>query len=577
MRINQLHLFLVSPLSKTSRSRLIFWFFLSLAFAIIYGILSLQQAFEQPNLVQDDARQHVFWMGRFIDNELFSGDLIANYFQSVAPAGYSTVYKIAAFLGIKPLVFCRIVPVIISIISTVYFFLFCLELLPIPLTGFIGSLLLNQVIWLKDDVASGTPRAFIYPIFISFLYYLAKDSIIGVGITIALIGLFYPQYVLVAAGILVIRLLYKASLHHPKINLIGLGIAFLILLPYALKTSDFGPAITRAEAMQSVEFFPNGRSMFFHAKPMDFWLTGRRSGMFPKSLFTPVTQCLGLLLPFLVCFRSAFPIANQITTKVWILVQLLLSSITLFFLAHALLFKLHLPSRYTGLSFRIIIASATAISITLVLDRLLKGLESQISQIKSSSQLVSHLQSGICLSLILIICGGLLFYPSLVPFFPLVKYREGKAVELYTFFKQQPKDILIASLSGEINQIPTFAQRSILVGREYTIPYQLGYYRQMHQRTVDLLQAHYSSDIKDVKNLIQKYGVDFFLIERYAFTPEYFQNNDWMLQFEVGQKVIEQLKQGKIPALLKTIDQCLGFETQDWIILDGSCIEKQSV
>jgi hypothetical protein len=569
MWINQFRAFLISPLAKTSHSRLIFWWVLSLTFAIIYGILSLQQAFNQPNLVQDDARQHVFWMLRFIDADLFPNDLIADYFQSVAPAGYTAVYKIAAFLGLEPLVFCRIVPVILTLISTIYFFLFCLELLPIPFTGFVGSLILNQVMWLKDDLASGTPRAFIYPIFIAFLYYLARKSILGVGIAMALIGLFYPQYIFVGAGMLILRIIYKPLLINIKVSFVGLIVASIIVLAYALKTSEFGPAITRTEAMQSLEFFPNGRSMFFHENPWDFWLTGRRSGMFPKSLFTPVTQCLGLLLPFLIYCRALFPIANYITAKTWILIQLLISSITMFFLAHAMLFKLHLPSRYTGLSFRIIIATATAITITILLDICLRMLERQDLKQLTPFYLC---KSGISFGLISVILASLLLYPSWVPYFPLVKYREGEAVELYTFFQQQPKDIVIASLSGEVNQIPTFAQRSILVGREYMIPYQVGYYHQMNQKLIDLLQAHYSPNLEDVKNLVQTYGVDFFLMERYAFTPEYFQNNDWMMEFEAGQQAVAQLQAGTIPRLVTTIDQCAAFENQTWIILDANCL-----
>ena len=58
--------------------------------------------------------------------------------------------------------------------------------------------------------------------------------------------------------------------------------------------------------MKLREFYPNGRSTFFHVHPKDFWLTGKRSGIFPKSLFTPATQCAGLVLPFLLSFGSAF-------------------------------------------------------------------------------------------------------------------------------------------------------------------------------------------------------------------------------------------------------------------------------
>jgi hypothetical protein len=234
-----------------------------------------------------------------------------------------------------------------------------------------------------------------------------------------------------------------------------------------------------------------------------------------------------------------------------------------------MLFKLHLPSRYTGLSFRIIIATATAITITILLDICLRMLERQDLKQLTPFYLC---KSGISFGLISVILASLLLYPSWVPYFPLVKYREGEAVELYTFFQQQPKDIVIASLSGEVNQIPTFAQRSILVGREYMIPYQVGYYHQMNQKLIDLLQAHYSPNLEDVKNLVQTYGVDFFLMERYAFTPEYFQNNDWMMEFEAGQQAVAQLQAGTIPRLVTTIDQCAAFENQTWIILDANCL-----
>ncbi|NJK39958.1 MAG: hypothetical protein HC920_21035 [Oscillatoriales cyanobacterium SM2_3_0] len=562
-------------ISSSDRTQHI-WLSLSLVFAVIYGLLSLKQAFAQANLVQDDARQHIFWMLRFIDPGLFPGDLIADYFQSVAPAGYTAVYQLGAWWGVNPLVFCRILPPILAIISTGYFFYFCLEILPIPLTGFIGSLILNQVIWLKDDVASGTPRAFIYPIFIAFLYYLLRNSRVGVGIAVLLMGLFYPQYVFVACGILILRLfVWKSGLlqltsQRTDLQISGLGLVggILVLLPYALHTSEFGPTINRAQAMQSLEFFPNGRSMFFHADPFDFWLTGRRSGMFPKSLLTPVTQSAGLLLPILLIFRNAFPLSHQINSKIWVLFQLLISAVFMFFMAHAWLFKLHLPSRYTGLSFRIIMATATAIALTLIIDGLFKWIESQKNSVQNLKRFNTFLAGGLISGILI----SLLFYPSFVPFFPLVKYRVGEMTGLYSFFQQQPKDIMIASLSGEVNQLPTFARRSILVGREYTIPYHLGYYRQLNQRTLDLLRAHYTPDLTGLKNFIQTYGIDFFLIEQSAFTPDFFEHNDWILEFPPGQTAFKQIQTGKFPALSTRMNQCLALHYRHFFVVDGACI-----
>jgi hypothetical protein len=585
MSMTRLHAFLTSPLDKTPRSRVIFWFSLSMVFAVIYAGMALHRAFEGSGVIQDDARQHIFWMQRYVDPELFPNDLIADYFQSVAPGGYKLVYFVATFLGIHPLVFCRIIPSFLGIISTPFAFGMSLEILPVPLAGFVGALLMNQIIWLKDDVASGTPRAFIYPIFLAFIYYVLRSNIWGVAISIGLTGLFYPQYVFVGLGILILRLFawkegklrFSSNPKNLKIFAVSFAVAFVVILIYALQTLEFGPAMNRAEALQSLEFFENGRNPFFEENLFDFWFNSRRSGMFPKSLFTPATQCLALLFPLLFLFRSAFPLVDRIKPGIWVMFQLLVSSVVMFLLAHAFLFKLHLPSRYTGISFRIVIAVLTIVAFTIILDALLNWIEIK-RQAKSEKKEVfpRKIQKIVAGGLIGVMTISLLFYPSFVPFFPLVKYEQADRPELYEFFQQQPKDVLVASVSGEVNQLPTFAQRSILAGREYTISYHTGYYQQMNERTTDLIQAHYSPDLEELKAFIQKYGIDLFLIELYAFVPEYFFFNDWMNEFEEGKQAYQFLKTtGEFPALAKTISKCSIYTAEEWFILDASCILKQ--
>ena len=130
--------------SNSPKSHIIFWLSLSLLFAAIYSYLALQQVFSSEYVVQDDARQHVFWMLRFLDPNLFPNDLIANYFQSVAPAGYSSLYHLLASIGINPLLFNKILPSIMALITTGYCFGICLQILPIPFTGFIAIEMLNQ-------------------------------------------------------------------------------------------------------------------------------------------------------------------------------------------------------------------------------------------------------------------------------------------------------------------------------------------------------------------------------------------------------------------------------------------------
>ena len=244
---------------------------MSLMITLIYGLLGLQQAFRGEYVVQDDARQHVFWMQRFLDPELFPQDWIADYFQSIAPAGYSHLYRAAANLGLSPMVFNKLLPTILALVTTGYGFGVCLKLFPIPAAGFTAMLFLNQLFWSKDDLISATPRAFFYPLFLAFLYYLLRRSLWPCLIIIVLQGLFYPQTVLLSSAILCVRLLgwergklrFSSDRQAFLFAIAGVSFSMLMLLPYALTASEFGPITTLAEAKQMPEFASDGRASFF--------------------------------------------------------------------------------------------------------------------------------------------------------------------------------------------------------------------------------------------------------------------------------------------------------------------------
>jgi hypothetical protein len=434
--------------------------------------------------------------------------------------------------------------------------------------------LLNQHMWMTDDLASTTPRAFIYPIFLGFLYYLSRSSLLPCLGAIALIGLFYPPYALVAAGILVLRLLSwengRLRLSGDRTNYlfcsIGLGVIFLVMLPYALDNSKFGPTYTAAEAKQMREFAPNGRNAFFRPNPKDFWLTGRGSGMFPKSLFTPVTHCAGLLLPLLLFWRSAFPLATRISSKIWLLLQLFLASLAMFFAAHATIFKLYQPGRYTAYSLRFIIVLVSAIALTLIIDG--------VCHWASKTETTFYLKNQVALITTATIAIAVILYPCLVEEFPTVGYIEGKMPTLYKFFQQQPKDILIASISGEAENLPTFSQRSVLVAKKYAVPYQKGYFSGYLRRINDLIRAQYTPDRSVLQNFIKTYGITFWMLDRNALTLQYVNDYGWIDDFEATPEAMLSLKQGKIPALAPAMTTCAVFQNEVVVVLNASCIVK---
>ncbi len=253
---------------------------------------------------------------------------------------------------------------------------------------------------------------------------------------------------------------------------------------------------------------------------------------------------------------------KQIKSKILLLPQLLLVSLGMFFAAHAFLFKLHLPSRYTGNSFRIIIALATGIALTLILDAIVKWALTK-----------AIWQKLISLLLVALIAASLILYPSFVAKFPQTKYKIGSASSLYEYFLARPENITIASLAEEANNLPTFSGRSILVGREYGIPYHWGYYKEFRQRAIDLIQAQYSSNISDLTNFIRQYNVDFWLLEPSAFRPEYVANNKWLQQYQPAANLaVTSLKQGNIPALVDFKDKCSTFKSDRFNVVAADCI-----
>jgi len=268
------------------------WLSASLGLALIYGLRGLKLLLSNSYSIQDDARQHVFWMQRFVDPALYPQDPIADYFQTVAPWGYSTLYWLMAQMGIEPQLTNKLLPIALGLISTVYCFRVCHKITGIPFSGFLGSSFLNQVLWINDDLISATPRAFAYPLILAFIDCNLRRSPIFCLIVIALAGLFYPTCVLLFITVLTLQLFeLKKGWLHPTSQLRTYGLWLLalvtaagVLLPFGLKIASFGPVITAAEAKSLPEFWPGGRSHFFDDNFWSFWFIGR-SGLTPELIF----------------------------------------------------------------------------------------------------------------------------------------------------------------------------------------------------------------------------------------------------------------------------------------------------
>ena len=551
----------------------ILWLGLSLGVSVFYASLGLAEGFRGEYVIQEDARQHVFWMQRFVDPSFFPHDLIADFFQSVAPVGYKGLYRTAIATGLDPFVFNKFLPPIILIATTVYAYFLALEVIPLAAMGGLAAILLNQVMWITNDVASGTPRAFVYLLLSAYFYYALKRSLWPYLATIVLQSLFYPHTVLIGAAFSMVRLISWDGKHLRPVNrqdakfyLLGIGMAIAVMLPYVFQTSVYGPTVTAAEARQMPEFSRGGRTPFFGDDELEVWFEDSRVGLLPHHQYLPQVFQLVVLFPILLLFPRLSPLIRQHRSKTVLLGQILLGSLSLFVLAHLLLFRLHLPARYCEFTIRMVMALAVAFVLTVLLDTIVRW---SMGHTVGRSRWRMAVAAGACSLLV----GLLIYLPTTVGSFIKTGYREGSTPELYEFFADRPVDITIAALTPIADDIPAFSDRTVLYSPEYGIPYQLGYYKQLRERAIDLLRSQYSPSLAEIDRTIRQYGIDYWLIEPDSLTLNFLERNQWLHQFRpTSTEVMKQLERGEIPAMTALVETCSVFQSQEAVVLSATCL-----
>jgi hypothetical protein len=531
----------------------------------------LRQALSGPYVLQDDFRQHIFWMERFVDPDLFPGDLIADYFQAVAPTGYTIFYRASAAIGIDPLLLAKLLPMPLGLVTTLLCFVLSMQLLPVPSSAFISTTLLGQALWATDSIVSATPRAFMYPILLLFLCCLVAGSRVLCLVSIALMCLFYPPIVPIMPVVIALNLVQWDSkrirlsrdLRDYVFCAAAIAIAPAILLPFVNKIAWFGPVVSAAEGQTMPEFLPGGRIVVFREGLVNYWITGKHSGMFASSPLRSVGFALAFLLPLLWLNRDRFSLADRLSRKIGIFPRLILASLIMFFAAHLMLFELYLPSRFTAHSFRIILAVCAGVCGILILEAVV---DAAVRSSRPRSAAVA-----VCSVSVLLL--SVVFYPQISGSLPIEKYKIGKYAELYEFLSRQPNSIVIASLSRKADDLPVFSRRSVLISREAALPYHKRYYGELRQRAIDLINATYSSSFAELQNFVREREVSFLLLDKEAFAPDHLAKDSWLMQFQPAtREAITKLANGDVPVLKRLLDRYTVLETDDLVLLDANLI-----
>lgn len=498
---------LQKPLPDTlSRPSARGWAWLPLAAALMLGVVWLILAFSEPFGVQDDARQHAVWFEAARDPELFADDFIAAFFVGNNTPVFKALYALPASLGISPLLLTKLYPVPLTLLTAWLAFRFLLGTGIRPVAAALGAVLFVQGIWVSDDIASATARAFSWPMLMAVLVCWRENrAVLGAALGVVL-SLTYPSAAVFAGGMIGLVCLAKlldgkktladlrALWTRPAIVVAGLFLGALA----ALATGTGGDVVSAAEARRMAEFDEGGRTAFFLENPITYWLLAKRSGALPEPVLRHVLLVAAVALAALRWQR--LPLAARRLSLAAIIAGLILWAA-----AHATLFTLYLPGRYSLIGERVAFCVLAGAGLA-------AWLPSQ----------PSRLWKGLAAALV-----ALPLLALLVPPRTLTLISVPEAPRLMAALGETPKNSLVAGFSRDLDDIPASSLRRVLTAREYHLPYDMAYALAMRDRLADTAAAVFASGPEGVEALVQRYGVTHLLIERGQVTPQGARQSWW--------------------------------------------------
>lgn len=549
------------------------WLALTLAVAAVPALVAAYHYFTLAEYVSSgDARQFVFWMQRFVDPELYPDDLIADYFRSVSPPGYVAVFRAAAALGIEPLVTAKLLVVPLNLAAGLFAFRLAMRLLPRPALAFLCAGLVLLSIW--PATSSGVPRNFAFPLLLAFLDALARGSLRGVVLSIGVLGLFYPQVTVLCVAVLGVRLLRwvglrpELALERQRLTLAALGAAtaLVVLTPFVFSSSAYGPVRSRAEAVSMPIFQEEGRARFFITPVWKHWVFGSRAGFAPRWvswekamrkrgewLAIPAGVALvGLFwLPPLLVRRARRGGSGAPGPEVELLLSLSIAAMALWGLAHLLLFQLHNPSRYTFYGLQ------TAFPVAL-------GLWGAPLAIRAAERWPFRVRMLVPVLALAAAFGVALGCTR--------NYRFSAHPALYAYLAGEPKDTLVAGLTRELDYVPLFGRRSVLVAGEHALPYSVGYFEAFEERAVAMVRARFSPEPEALRSLVDDYGVDLLLLDARD-APEHPESRWWSWSFpEATGEARAWRAAGAPPFVERNAEACTRFASGPLRVVGARCL-----
>ena len=565
-----------------------------------------------PLTFQTDALIHEFWMRRFHDPELLDDPLTeALLATGYAPPGFVFLYRVASYV-VDPVAFGELLPVVLVPLSVWFLFQIVRAHSAWRPAAWIASALFLFP-WEIHRFSGGHPRAFAQPLVLLAVFLLVRRWYVAAAVVPVVGVLLYPPAGLVALALVLLAAVEPRPLRVDLRRtgwgaLSAVGVAAVTLVPRFL-TADPPELVTAAEARRYPEFGHHGQMEFFEPSILEY-LRDNYSGFNLLS----AGSILAVAAIFLLVVRPRN--ATLLRWEVW---SLPIASLVLFAAAHALLFRLYLPHRYTypllpffaiaiALALRPTLAAIAARARPLLLPAaavlplgvaVLALTVFPLGPRLGPSELASwledgwvYLAGGLAVGLVL---AGVIAVTGKAPEHARPASTAAAAVlagtvlvahvafaggvrspgastctkkALYEYLGTVPKDAIVAGDPRTLSCIPIAARRPVVISRKLYQPWEAGYFADIRERMFATVDAYYGSSVAAVTRLRTRYGADYVVVE----TPGRRRPPSGMAPF-TGE-IRRLLRSVDTPAVQRLPAECESWRTRKLRVYSLACVAE---
>lgn len=448
--------------------------------AFLIGPWPSQWAYDRW-IIADDARQFLAWTARLGDPGALPGNLMADYWHSVSPPAYRLIFALPAAIGVPPTLTARLLGLLLLPLTGWAAWRAARHFAPTPFATFIAAAAVMARTVHEGWVFSATPRAGAVVLLLLFLDGRVARRPAAALTAVALLALVYPALALVCLGALGLSHVVPRLALAPR-AVAGTAAAGIVavaaVLPFTADTAAWKPTATLAQALRMpIMGLPQGRGAIVAPGGGIGWLCSERMGLLPPlaGCGAVVPDALNLLLFALLLgwiWRHRRERVGEVTA------QAVLAGVILWAAAALLAFRLHLPSRYG----QRVIALAELLA--------LGGAAGAWLERWRAGRVIATLAAGAAMV-------------TIVP--KLVRPRDRAAV---TLIAGLPPATRIAGMAPDLDLVPALAGRAVLASPEQAVPYQLGYFRPLHDRLRDTAVALTARDPRVLAGFVRRWRVD---------------------------------------------------------------------